>query len=213
MRYDRCRTLFGDEFIKIQKASIIILGAGGIGGYALDCLYRTGCQDITIVDFDKFDISNQNRQIGSSAIGASKVKHLKTIYPNINIIESKITLKWLDEFSMDSYDFILDAIDDIKIKINLIKKYHKKLVTATASAKKTDPTKIEYKNIFETSNDPIAKIIRKKLRKDGFKHEFKVVCSTQETQCKSLGSFVAVTGSFGLSMCAVTINKIKNSKI
>jgi tRNA A37 threonylcarbamoyladenosine dehydratase len=213
MRYEKCKLLFGDDFVKIQKANIIILGAGGVGGYALDCLYKTGCQNITIVDYDIFEVSNQNRQIGSDAVGCSKVKHLQTLYPNIKIIETKIDFQWVDKFDMSSYDFILDAIDDIKIKLALIKKYHKNLITATASGKKTDPTKIEYKNIFETSNDPIAKILRKRLKKDNFKFDFKVICSTQEVQSKKLGSFVAVTGTFGLTMCSIVINKIKNSKI
>ena len=64
MRFQRCRELFGDDFNKIANAKVIILGVGGVGSYVLDCLYRSGVQNITIVDFDRFDITNQNRQIG-----------------------------------------------------------------------------------------------------------------------------------------------------
>jgi len=62
MRYERCRMLFGEEdFAKLQAASVIILGVGGVGSYALDCLYRSGVGDITILDYDRYDITNQNR--------------------------------------------------------------------------------------------------------------------------------------------------------
>ena len=75
MRYSRCRTLFGDEdFAKLQKAKVLILGVGGVGSYALDCLYKSGVTNITILDYDTYDESNLNRQIGAEGnIGKSKV--------------------------------------------------------------------------------------------------------------------------------------------
>ncbi|HIQ27877.1 MAG TPA: tRNA threonylcarbamoyladenosine dehydratase, partial [Sulfurovum sp.] len=70
MRFERCKMLFGEEnFSKIQASKILILGVGGVGSYALDCLYRSGVTDITILDFDVYDETNQNRQIGSEAVG------------------------------------------------------------------------------------------------------------------------------------------------
>ena len=75
MRFQRCKMLFGeDNFKKLQQAKILILGVGGVGSYALDCLYRSGVSDITILDFDVYDESNQNRQIGSEAVGMVKVE-------------------------------------------------------------------------------------------------------------------------------------------
>jgi len=73
MRFERCRMLMGDDFEKLRKAKILLLGVGGVGGFCLDCLVRSGVEDITIVDFDRFDITNQNRQIGSEKVGAVKV--------------------------------------------------------------------------------------------------------------------------------------------
>jgi len=212
LKHKRCQDLFGDNFSKLQKAKIIILGVGGVGGYALDCLYRSGIENITIVDFDKFEESNQNRQIGSSAVGKIKVEHLKTIYPNITTVEQKIDIDWIDNFDMNSYDLILDAIDDIKPKIQIIKKYYKKLISTTGSAKRIDPTKIEYINIFKTYNDPFAKKIREELKKERFSKNFKVVFSSELAQCKELGSFVGVTGSFGLAMCSEAIKKLLSEK-
>ena len=156
-KHNRCKLLFQDNFEKLRDSNIIILGVGGVGSYALDCLYRTGIENITIVDFDSYDETNQNRQIGSEAIGKIKVEHLKSLYPNINIINKKIDEEWIEKFNMDKFDLILDAIDDIKLKIVLIKKYYKKLISTSGSAKRIDPTKIEYINIFKTYNDPFIK--------------------------------------------------------
>ncbi len=210
IKFSRCKSLFGDDFEKLQKAKIIILGVGGVGGHALDCLYKSGVKHITIVDFDTFELSNQNRQIGSEALGESKVKHLKTLYPNITAIEQKIDIDWVDKFDMSEFDLILDAIDDIKPKIQIIKKYYKKLISTTGSAKRLDPAKIEYINIFKTFNDPFAKKIRDELKKAKFNKNFKVIFSSEEPKCKDMGSFVGVTGSFGLIMCSLALEKIKN---
>ena len=212
MQYNRNKILFGDDFQKLQKANIVILGVGGVGGHALDCLYRSGVQNITIVDFDTFDISNQNRQIGSEAIGIKKIEHLKTLYPKIDIIDKKIDLDWIESFDFDRYDLILDAIDDIKPKVRLIKKYYKKLISTSGSAKRFDPTKIEYIDIFKTFNDPFIRKIREELKKEKFNKKFKVVFSSEEPQCKDMGSFVGVTGAFGLTMCSIACEKIISLK-
>jgi tRNA A37 threonylcarbamoyladenosine dehydratase len=208
-KYDRCKKIFGNDFEQLQKTKVIILGVGGVGAHALDCLYRSGITNITIVDYDIYEVSNQNRQIGSeNALNQLKVSHLKTIYPNIIAINAKIDLQWLDENDLDKYDIILDAIDDIKPKVQIIKRYYKKLISTTGSAKRIDPTQIEYINIWKTFNDPFAKKIREELKKIGFKKNFKVIFSQELPKCKELGSFVAVTGSFGLAMCSKAIEKI-----
>ena len=106
----------------------------------------------------------------------------------------------------------LDAIDDIKPKVQLIKKYYKKLISTTGSAKRIDPTKIQYINIFKTFNDPFARKIRDELKKERFNKNFKVVFSDELPQCKEMGSFVGVTGSFGLTMCSLAIKKLLSEK-
>ena len=212
MKHNRCKLLFGDQYEKLKDSKVIILGVGGVGGHALDCLYRSGIENITIVDYDCYEESNQNRQIGSDAIGKIKVEHLKTIYPNIVPINKKIDLEWVENFDLSSYDLILDAIDDIKPKIKLITKYYKKLISTTGSAKRFDPTKIEYINIFKTYNDPFAKKIRELLKKERFTKSFKVIFSSELANCKEMGSFVGVTGSFGLTMCSITIKKLLSEK-
>ena len=91
-------------------------------------------------------------------------------------------------------------------------KYYKKLVSTTGSAKRVDPTKIEYINIFKTYNDPFARKIRDELKKARFNKNFKVIFSSELAQCKEMGSFVGVTGSFGLAMCSIAIQKILSEK-
>jgi tRNA A37 threonylcarbamoyladenosine dehydratase len=208
LQYDRCKKIFGDKFNNLQNAKIIILGVGGVGGYALDCLYRSGLKNITIVDYDYFDESNKNRQIGSDAVGIQKVEHLKTLYPNITSINAKIDIKWVEDNDLNHYDIILDAIDDIRPKVQIIKRYYKKLISTTGSAQRIDPTKIEYLNIWKTHNDPFAKKIREELKKIRFNKNFKMIFSHELPQCKELGSFVGVTGSFGLAMCSKAIEKL-----
>jgi len=207
-RFARCKMLFGDKFNDIKNLKIIILGVGGVGSHALDCLYRSGVSDITIVDYDSFDITNQNRQIGSEAIGENKVEQLLKIYPNIKIKNEKITKQWVWQSDLYKYDFIFDCIDDIYPKVELIKKYYKTIITTSGSAKRVDSTKIKYVSIWETSNDPFIRMIRKLLKKDGFKRRLKVVFSNEEPVSTNKGSFIGVTASFGLTMCSIVINKV-----
>jgi tRNA A37 threonylcarbamoyladenosine dehydratase len=209
-KYDRTLKLFGDNnFDKFQNTKIILLGVGGVGSFALDSLYRTGITNITIVDFDTYEESNLNRQMGSEGnIGRVKVEALKEKYPNVNIIHEKITETWVDEFDFSSFDYILDAIDDIKPKVRLIQKYYDKLISTSGSAKRIDPSKIEYISIWDTYNDPFIRKIRYELKKRGFKKKFKVIFSGENPNCIEKGSFEGVTGSFGLMMSSIAIQKI-----
>lgn len=208
MRFDRVKILFKDDFEKFRDFKILLLGVGGVGSFCLDCLYRTGFTKITIVDFDKYEITNQNRQIGSEYIGESKIKVLQRLYPGIEAIEAKIDSKWIEEFDFSKFDLVLDAIDDIEAKILLAKKSYKNLISSTGSARKCDPTKIMIASIWETYGDPFAKKIRYGLKKSGFSGDFLAIFSPEKPICKDKGSFVGVTGSFGLTLCSAAIQKV-----
>ncbi len=209
MRFERCRMLFGKEnFIKLQKAKILILGVGGVGGYVLDCLYRSGVTDITIIDYDTYDETNQNRQIGSEAIGELKTEVLKKLYPTITAINQKMDMAWVREFNFEPYDLIIDSADTTRVKIELAKKVYKKLIMSTGSAKRFDSSKIEVASIWKTSGDALARKIRNELKKVKFDRNFTVVFSPEEDRCKDKGSCVAVTGVFGLTICSEAIKKI-----
>ncbi|RXK04421.1 tRNA threonylcarbamoyladenosine dehydratase [Halarcobacter bivalviorum] len=208
--YDRTIKLFGEEnFEKIKNAKVILLGVGGVGSFALDSLYNTGLTNITIVDFDTYEESNMNRQLGSHGnVGRVKVEALKERYPKVEAIHAKITPEWIDNFDFSSYDYILDAIDDVAPKVHLIQRYFTKIISTSGGAKRLDPSKIEYKSIWDTYNDPFIRKIRTELKKRGFKKKFKVVFSGENPNCIEKGSFEAVTGSFGFMMAAITINKL-----
>ncbi len=210
MKYDRTKKLFGENtFEKFKDVKLILLGVGGVGSFALDALYNTGITNITIVDFDTYEESNMNRQMGSHGnIGKIKVEALKEKYPLVTPIHVKITPEWIDNFDFSSYDYILDAIDDIKPKVHLIKKYFTRVISTSGSAKRIDPSKIEYISIWDTYNDPFIKKIRTQLKEEGFKKKFKVIFSSENPNCIEKGSFEAVTGSFGLMMASVTIQKL-----
>lgn len=210
MQYDRTIKLFGqDNFNKFSNTKIILLGVGGVGSFALDSLYNTGIKDITIVDFDTYEESNMNRQLGSHGnIGKIKVEALKEKYPEVTPIHAKITKEWIDEHDFSQYDYILDAIDDIKPKVHLIKKHFTKIISTSGSAKRIDPSLIEYKSIWDTFNDPFIRKIRTELKNQGFKKKFKVIFSSENPNCVDKGSFEAVTASFGLMMASVTVQKI-----
>ena len=212
MKYDRTRKLFGDDvFEKFKDVKLILLGVGGVGSFTLDALYNTGITNITIVDFDTYEESNLNRQMGSFGnIGRIKVEALKEKYPEVTPIHVKITPEWIDNFDFSSYDYILDAIDDVKPKVHLIKKHFTKIISTSGGAKRIDPSKIEYISIWDTYNDPFIKKIRTELKTQGFKKKFKVIFSSELPMCLEKGSFEGVTGSFGLMMASVTIQKLLN---
>ncbi len=209
MRFERCRMLFGEEkFQKLQDARILILGVGGVGSYALDCLYRSGVSDITILDFDVYDETNQNRQIGSEAVGMLKVERLQELYPGIKTISQRMDMAWVAGFDFEPYDLVIDAADTTKVKIEVAKKCYKKLIMALGSAKRWDTNKIEVASIWKTHGDALARKIRNELKKAKFDRNFTVVFSPEEDKCKEKGSCVAVTGAVGLTVCSEAIKKI-----
>ena len=212
MRFERCRMLFGEEdFSKLQKAKILILGIGGVGSYALDCLYRSGVKDITILDYDTYDETNRNRQIGSEAIGENKIDTLAKLYPGIQTIHQQMTMVWVENLDFDPYDIIIDAADTTKVKIELAKKEYKKPIMSVGSAKRFDTNKIEVASIWKTHGDALARKIRNELKKAKFDRNFTVVFSPEEDGCKEKGSCVAVTGAFGLTICSEVIKRIIKS--
>jgi len=209
MRFQRCKMLFGEEdFEKIRQSRILILGVGGVGSYALDCLYRSGVTDITILDYDVYDETNRNRQIGSDAVGEVKVEALAKLYPGVKTINHQMDMRWVADFDFDPYDIVIDAADTTKVKIEVAKKCYKKLIMALGSAKRYDANKIEVASIWKTHGDALARKIRNELKKAKFDRNFTVVFSPEEDKCKEKGSCVAVTGAVGLTVCSETIKRI-----
>jgi tRNA A37 threonylcarbamoyladenosine dehydratase len=212
LRYQKCKDLFTQNYEKITKAKILIIGVGGVGSFALDCLYKTGITDITIVDYDSYEKSNLNRQIGAQgAIGELKTKRLKEIYPKINTINKKVDIAWVKEFDFTPYNIVIDACDTTPVKVELAKRCYKKLIMSLGSANRYDFSKIEISKIFKTHTDPLARKIRYELKKAKFNKNFTVIFSKEEPVNKNKGSFVGVTVAFGLAICSQVIKKIIKS--
>ena len=207
-RFSRVRTVLGKEFESLQKAHILLLGVGGVGSVCLDALFRTGIGHITIVDDDVYDITNQNRQLGSEAVGEVKVNHLASLYPNVTPIHILITPAWVETFDFSPFDVVIDAIDDMPAKVAIAHKVSHKLLSSSGSAKKIDPTRICYTSIWKTHGDALAKKMRYELKKSGFEGDFFTVYSDEEPICKELGSLMCVTGTFGLALASLAIRKI-----
>ena len=164
--------------------------------------------DITILDYDTYDETNKNRQIGSEAVGESKIDTLAKLYPGIEIIHQQMDMVWVASFDFSPYDIIIDAADTTKVKIELAKKEYKKLIMSVGSAKRFDTNKIEVASIWKTHGDALARKIRNELKKAKFDRNFTVVFSPEEDRCKEKGSCVAVTGAFGLTICSEVLKRI-----
>jgi tRNA A37 threonylcarbamoyladenosine dehydratase len=214
MRHERIKQLLADDFTKLQNAKVLLFGVGGVGGHCLDCLYRSGVKNITIVDYDVYDKSNQNRQIHSEFHeGELKTKALKKHYPEIEIITLKVEESWVEEFDFSPYDVVLDAIDNTRAKLAIAQATYKKLISSFGSAKRLDPTKIRVADIWKSAGDPLGKKIRRELTRRRFKSKYTVIFSSEEAvKIETKGSFIGVTASFGLTMCAEAIKKIRENK-
>jgi len=153
----------------------------------------------------RYDVTNQNRQIGSEFLGEKKVEVLSRLYPGITPVDMKLTPQNIQTLEIEKYDIVIDAIDDLNAKIALITKAYPKIISSMGAAKRIDPTKIRIDSIWKTQNDPFAKKVRDRLKKIKFKEfkgDFPAVFSIEKPKDCDMGSFVGVTGAFGFALCS-----------
>ena len=210
--FSRLELLIGDKTEKLKASKVIIFGVGGVGGYAAEMLVRTGIGSLTIVDYDNVDISNKNRQIIAldSTIGMPKVEALKNRLMDINKdcvitdINSKLLKDNLYDFNLTSYDYIVDAIDMVTSKVALIdfaNKNNIKIISAMGAGNRIGIPECVIGDIFETSNDGLAKVLRHNLRKLGIeKHKVvyfknKSIANPQPNVIGSISYYPAISGS------------------
>jgi len=212
--FDRIISLIGkDKFNLLKEKKVLIVGLGGVGGYAFETLVRSGIKYIDIVDFDKIDISNLNRQIitNMSNIGELKVEETKkrgiSINSDIvvNIYNTFLDSKNINKILSKNYDYIIDACDTVNTKIELIKytiNNNIKFISCMGTAKKLDPTKLSVTTLDKTNYDPLARIIRKKVKELKINKKIYVVSSIEKPiECDELGSFLMVPATAGI-LCA-----------
>lgn len=189
-KFSRIELLFGKEAIeKLNTKRVIVFGIGGVGGYVCEALARSGIFYFDLVDKDVVSESNINRQIiaTTETIGLSKVELMKkrilAINPGANVvIHNCFYLPDNDEFNFEEYDYIVDCVDTVSAKISIITKAYnlgKKVISAMGAGNKLDPTKLVVTDIYKTTVDPLARVMRYELKRRGVKH-LKVVYSTEE---------------------------------
>lgn len=187
----RTELMLGDEALdKLKNAHVALFGIGGVGGYCAEALIRAGVGTLTIVDNDEVDVTNINRQLIAlhSTVGRPKTEvmaeRLRDISPNAHIIEKRLFFlpDTADEFAFEDYDYVVDAIDTVKAKLELIERCIKcgvPVISAMGAGNKTDPSQFQVSDISKTEMDPLAKVMRRELRARGIKH-VKVVYSKEE---------------------------------
>ena len=208
-RFSRSRLLFDSDFEKLQNAKVLVCGCGGVGGACIEALARSGVGQITAVDCDRFEITNQNRQLGSESVGELKASVFEKKFSNVKALNLRIDENTLKSLDLTSFDVIIDAVDDINAKILLaFNSPKKRLFSSLGTAKRIDPTKLNHASIWNTYGDAFGAKFRNRLKKAGFKGDFTCVFSSEEARCKALGSCMCVTASAGLLLASLAIKKI-----
>ena len=189
----RAELLLGNEAMsRIAEKRVIIFGVGGVGSWCAESLIRSGIRHLTIVDSDRVCITNINRQLmaTSKTVGQVKVDVLKerllSINPSaeINALQQIFTAETAECFDIDSYDYIIDAIDSLKDKALLIlmaTQTDAKFYSSMGAALKLDPTRIKTAEFWKVQGDPLARALRKRFKRDGKypKHKFQCVYSDE----------------------------------
>lgn len=179
--FSRLQLLLDDaSFQKVQQSKVAIFGVGGVGGYVLETLARAGVMHFALIDNDDFSLTNLNRQILAThqSVGKNKVEVAKERILSINPhAEVKTYCQFYlpseePPISFEEYDYIVDAIDTVTAKIDLIlktKEAGKKIISSMGCGNRFDPSKLRLGDIYQTEMDPLAKVMRRELKKRGIK--------------------------------------------
>ena len=221
--FERLELLIGKEALdKISKVNILLVGVGGVGGTCLEALVRSGVQNITIIDGDDFQVSNLNRQILATKDDIDKpkvevaIKRMLRINNKLNIHGKKIYLNEENINTLGNFDFIIDACDDVKAKLGLIKYAEENnihIISSMGTGKRLNPSNVIITRLDKTSNDPLAKKMRYEVRKLGLNLKVPVVCSKEDPISKDriVASSIFVPSTAGLTIAHYIIEKVINS--
>lgn len=223
MKFNRLELLVGDTGIeRLSTKTVLVLGIGGVGGHCAMTLARSGIGSIILVDKDVVDITNINRQIVAlhSTIGLHKVEVLKTRILDVNPDCTVITYHQFyneeskKEILSNNIDFICDCIDTITFKIDIIKESLNRkipIISSMGAGNKFHPELLEISLLSKTMYDPIAKVIRTKLRREKIFDQVPVVFSKEiplKTENNVIGSTSFVPSTAGILCASYVINKI-----
>ena len=193
-QFSRLELMLGSDGVKkLNNARVAVFGIGGVGGYTVEALARSGVGELDIIDNDDISKTNINRQIIAlhSTVGQSKVdveeKRILDINPDCKVNKHKIFFSEenAELLDFDCFDYVVDAIDSVKSKLLLAKICYEKnipLISSMGTGNKLDPTMLEISDISKTSYDPLARVMRRELKKLGIKHLTVVYSKEQPVQ-------------------------------
>ena len=224
--FERTKLLIGEEaFEKISNSHVAVFGVGGVGGYVIEALARSGVNNISLFDNDEINETNVNRQIFAlkETIGKDKVEVAKarilSINPKANVTCHKIFYlpDNADEFDFSKYDYVVDAVDTVSAKIEIISRavsQNIKVISCMGTGGKLSPEKLKVERISKTKVCPLARVMRRELAKKGI-NDVKVVYSEEEGIAekreegrKNIPSMIFVPASAGLLIASQVIKDL-----
>lgn len=219
---DRLELLVGKESVQIlRKKTVLIVGVGGVGGYAVEALARSGVGNLILIDPDIVEKSNMNRQLVAltSTVGFDKVKVLKDRIADMGLGTSVTTFKeFVCEENIEDYlenvDFVIDACDTLLTKFAIIKACKKRtipFISCMGTGNKMDPLKLTITDLSKTSYDPLAKRLRKLVKDANIKGSIMVVSSTEEkrqSETLTIPSNAFVPATAGMLCASYVINQM-----
>lgn len=213
---ERLEVLINKDTIKSLKTKkVLICGVGGVGSFAAEALARSGIGNIDICDYDIVDYSNLNRQLMTtkSNIGKKKVEILKERLEEVSNTKVNALYTYIDDsFKLKEYDYVIDCIDTLKSKFELVKKAHSKnipVISCLGTAKRISSKGLTYTTLDKTKNDPLAKAFRNLVKKENYKKKIKVIYMDSDyIRSKELGSCIFSTGAAGLFIAEIVFKEL-----
>ncbi len=220
---ERTEALLGVEAVNRLKASrVAVFGIGGVGSYVVEALARAGVGKLDLIDGDVYNETNLNRQLYAtlSTLGMYKthaaMARIKDINPDceVNAVNIRFTPENQDNFDFTNFDYVVDAIDSPSCKAALIKRCfdeNVRIISSMGAGNRTDNTRFIVTDLYSTATDPLARVMRSKLKKLGVT-ELKVVCSTEipkkHAEGRIIGSLSCVTAVAGLILAGEVIKDL-----
>lgn len=225
-QYERVVNVLGEENLaRLQNSHVAVFGLGGVGSYAVEALGRSGIGTLTLVDYDRVETSNLNRQLEATQNTLKQDKteaiseRLISINPDIKVIKKKV---FVDENTVGEcigkdVDYVIDAIDNMNGKLAIwqyCKDHNIPFIACLGAARRLDPTKLVVTTLNKTQNDPMARKLRYMARNRGMDLKVKVVYSTEDplkmNESGVLGSMIFVPATAGLICAEICIKEILN---
>lgn len=223
--FARTELLLGPEALRrLAAARVVLFGVGGVGSWCAEALIRSGVGHLTLVDSDCVDPTNINRQAPALAttVGQPKVAvmrdRLLAINPAADIVarQERYTPESADSFALQEYDYVIDAIDSLKDKLDLILRCTTRsplptLLSSMGAARKLDPLQVRVSEFWKVDGCPLAATLRKRMRKERRFPERKFLCVWSPERCEQSqpkGSLMPVTATFGLTLASLVVRDV-----